>query len=116
MSDPLQILARCRRLGLTVWVEGDRIGIAPKERIPPGLLDEMRAAKPALLPLVREGTRYQLPLDCLPWLHVAKQILAGEFDGADRSTVDSLVIGLRGIPHPACREALVRLKTMVVKE
>jgi hypothetical protein len=115
MYDAAAILARCRRLGLRLWVEGDRIGIAPKENIPDGLLDEIRRAKPALLPLVREGTRYELPPDCLPWLHVARQILAGEFDGADRSTVDSLVIGLRGIPHPACREALAKVKT-VVKE
>lgn len=51
-----------------------------------------------------------LPPDCLPWLHVARQILAGEFDGCDRSTAESLRIGLHRIPHPRCREALARLQ------
>ncbi len=110
MPNPATILSKCRRLGLTVWAEGDRIGIAPKGSIPPGLLDEIRAAKPGLLPLLREGAHHQLTPDRLPWLHVARQILAGEFDGCDRSMRESLNIGLRGIPHPACRAALAKIK------
>jgi hypothetical protein len=47
--------------------------------------------------------------DGAAWLHVARQILAGEFVGADRSTVESLTIGLRGIRHPLCRQALAQL-------
>jgi hypothetical protein len=43
------------------------------------------------------------------WLHVAQQILAGEFQGADASTCESLWIGLRSIGHPSCRSALQRL-------
>jgi hypothetical protein len=50
MSDAVAILDRCRRLGLEIWAEGDRIGIAPTQLIPTGLLDEIRRAKPALLP------------------------------------------------------------------
>ena len=50
-----------------------------------------------------------LPPDCLPWLHVARQVLVGEFDGCDRSTAQSLTIGLRHIEHPLCREALESL-------
>lgn len=50
-----------------------------------------------------------LPPGCLPWLGVARQVLAGEFDGCDRSTGQSLTIGLRGINHPLCRQALARL-------
>jgi len=52
-----------------------------------------------------------LPPDCVPWLHVARQILADEFDGCDHSTRESLTIGLRSIAHPACRRALERLQT-----
>ena len=51
-----------------------------------------------------------LPPGCLPWLVVARQILAGEFDGCDRSMAQSLTFGLRSIQHPACREALARLR------
>jgi hypothetical protein len=35
--------------------------------------------------------------------------LAGEFDGADSSTVASLKIGLRSIQHQTCQQALARL-------
>jgi hypothetical protein len=110
MSDPAGILSRCRRLGLKVWAEGDRIGIAPKESIPPGLLDEIRAAKPVLLPLVRDGEANRLTPDQVPWLHVAKQVHAGEFDDCDRSTCESLILGLRSIPHPICRQALAKIR------
>lgn len=109
MSNPAGILSRCQRLGLKLWAEGDRIGIAPKESIPPDLLDEIRAAKPDLLPLVRDGEGNRLTPDEIPWLYIARQILAGEFDGANRSTVESLRIGLRNIDHPLCCAALARL-------
>ena len=66
------------------------------------------APAPANEPQGPEPTA-SLPPGCLPWLGVARQVLAGEFDGADRSTAESLRIGLRGIPHPLCREALARL-------
>ncbi len=56
------------------------------------------------------GRTSVLPADCLPWLHVARQVLAGEFDAADGSTSESLAIGLRGITHPLCRKALERLR------
>jgi hypothetical protein len=51
----------------------------------------------------------RLPPDQAAWLPVARQVLAGEFENADRSTVESLVIGLRSITHPVCRQALARL-------
>jgi hypothetical protein len=134
MSNPAAILDRCRQLGLKVWVEGDRLGIAPTERIPPGLLDEIREAKPALLPLVREGGAQQDKPDAdLPtteeilrhwptdkpaqrprqrggsekaWLAVACQVNAGEFVGADASTIETLFYGLRSLAHPSARAAL----------
>lgn len=110
MSSPSAILDRCRRHGLKVWAEGYRIGIAPKQRIPSDLLDEIRAAKSILLPLMREGEALRLTPDQLPWLHVAAQVLAGEFDGGmTASRRQSLVIGLRSIPHHLCIQAFARL-------
>jgi hypothetical protein len=44
------------------------------------------------------------------WLAVAQQVETGEYEGADRSTVEGLVIGLRGIPHPLARRALEWLR------
>jgi hypothetical protein len=51
-----------------------------------------------------------LPADNAPWLHIARQVLAGEFDGCDKSTRESITIGLRSIMHPVCKTALARLK------
>jgi hypothetical protein len=55
-----------------------------------------------------ENTR-MLPPDQAAWIPVAKQVLAGEFDGADDSTRASLTIGLRSLRHPNCEAALIRL-------
>lgn len=111
MSDPAILLDKCRRLGLELWADGDRIGIAPKRSIPPGLLEDIRSAKPILLPLIREGQERRLPADVIPWLHIAKQVLQGEFAAhLDNSHRESLVIGLRNIGHPLCRRALEQLK------
>lgn len=44
-----------------------------------------------------------------PWAHVTKQVLDGEFDGADKSTVESLTIGLGNNKSPPCRKALDKL-------
>ena len=68
----------------------------------------LRRHKAELLALL-EAKAHSLAPDCAPWLHVAKQVLAGEFAGADKSTVESLTIGLRGISHPLCKQALARL-------
>jgi len=51
-----------------------------------------------------------LPPDCVPWLHVASQVLASEFDRCDHSTRESLTLGFRSISHPLCRRALARLQ------
>lgn len=108
MSNVQAILARARTLGLTLCVEGDRIAIAPARLCPPDLLAEVRDYKPAVMALL-EAKSANLAPDRAPWLYVARQIFAGEFDGADGSTLESLNIGLRSIPHPACRRALERI-------
>jgi hypothetical protein len=43
------------------------------------------------------------------WLHIARQVLAGEFDGCDNSTRESLIIGLRSMAHPLARRSLEKL-------
>lgn len=108
MSNPATILDRCRQLGLTVWAEGDRIGISPPGRLPDDLRELIIAAKPGLLSVLREGAG--LRPDEIPWLHIAKEVLLGEFDGANRSTRESLCIGLNRIAHPLRQRALERLK------
>lgn len=103
------LLRRCRAAGLTLRRDGDRISIKPARCCSPELLAAIRAAKPAILDLL-EVEASPLPADCIPWVHIARQVLAGEFAGADGSTATSVMIGLRAVNHPLCRRALNQLK------
>jgi len=114
MSDVQTILTRAQRLGLHLEVEGERIAIAPARLCPPELLATIREHKPEVMSLL-EAQTYYLPPDCAPWLHVAKQVLAGEFQGCDSSTSESLRIGLRSVTHPICKQALARLGVQTPK-
>ncbi|MBM3846792.1 MAG: hypothetical protein FJ405_10990 [Verrucomicrobia bacterium] len=113
MSNPALILARCHRAGLRVWRNGSYISIAPARLCPPDLVESIRAAKPQLLKFLDEPGLQDLTGDCLPWVHTARQVLGGEFDHGDRSLLESLLIGVRNIPHPACWTARSKLETML---
>src|ERR1035438_2897555 len=67
-------------------LDGDRLAVTPASLCPPDFADVLRQHKRAILDLL-ETKASRLPDDCAAWLHVARQVLAGEFDGADRSTV-----------------------------
>jgi hypothetical protein len=97
------------RRGLRLEPRGDKLAVIPADRVPPDFADVLRQHKRELMDWL-EARAYHLPPDCAPWLHVARQVLAGEFEGADRSTVESLTIGLRAVRHPLCEKALSRLK------
>jgi hypothetical protein len=99
------------RRGLRLEPRGDKLAVIPGDRVPPDFADVLRQHKRELMDWL-ETRACHLPPDCAPWLHIARQILAGEFDGADNSTVESLTIGVRGIQHPRCQLALARLKAM----
>jgi hypothetical protein len=96
------------RRGLRLWAEGDTLVVVPRSKCPPDFVDTLRQHKSELLDWLKARAD-GLKLDEAPWLHLAKQVLLGEWDGCDGSTRDSLVIGLRSIQHPACRAALARL-------
>ncbi len=103
------LLLEAARGGLQLKAVGDMLAVAPKGACPSDLADTLRAHKRELLDYL-EAPAARLTPDCAPWLHTARQVLAGEFDGADRSTAESLAIGLRSIQHPDCIHALDRLK------
>jgi hypothetical protein len=51
------------------------------------------------------------------WIHIARQVIASEFYGADRKTLQTLEAGLRTLPHhPLCQLALRRLDGMRTKK
>lgn len=105
---PTELIHRATGLGLRLEPRGDKLAVIPADRCPPDFADMLRAHKPALLSWL-EGRAARLGEDEIPWLHVARQILAGEWEGADSSTRESLTIGLRSVAHPLCRQALQRL-------
>ena len=102
------LINRAAELGLRLESRGDKLAVIPAKRCPPDFADVLRQHKGELLDLLETQT-FNLTPDCAAWLHVARQILAGEFIGADNSTVTSLTIGLRSILHPLCQRALERL-------
>ncbi len=112
MSEAAEILVAARQAGLRVWRVGDQLAIAPARLCPPALLEAIRQNKPALLEAL-ENACCKLPPDCLPWIQVAKQVLAGEFDAGTRSELDSILFGVRGAPHPKCRAAQARLEMLL---
>jgi hypothetical protein len=105
----LELYREAARRGLRLEPRGDKLAVIPGDRVPRDFADMLRQHKGELLDLL-EANSMNLTPDCAPWLHVARQILAGEFDKADSSTVASVTIGLRSVLHPLCQQALVRLR------
>jgi TubC N-terminal docking domain len=110
MTSPVELYRRARALGLNVEADGSDLLIKPKSRCTPELVAELREHKSELLDFLQTRT-VKLSADCVPWLHVAKQVINGEFSGADGGMIESLFIGLRRIRHPTAREALRKLTT-----
>lgn len=109
MNPTVELYQSAVRLGLRLESRGDMLAVIPAKRCPPEFADTLRQHKREILSLL-EGQAAGLAPDCAPWLHVARQILAGEFDGLlDNSVRESLKIGLRSIIHPVCQRALERL-------
>lgn len=103
-----ELYREATRRGLRLEPHGDKLRVTPARLCPPEFADVLRQHKRELLNLLDTAVP-GLPGDCVPWLHVARQVLAGEFEGANRSTVESLTIGLRSIKHPLCLQAMKRL-------
>jgi hypothetical protein len=109
MRTPAEIIRAVTQVGGRLEPAGDKLRVLLPVDCSPALKDIIRQHKGELLDLL-EANSANLAPDCVPWLHVAKQVLAGEFVGCDGSTRESLVIGLRGILHPLCKRALEQLR------
>jgi hypothetical protein len=108
------LINRAAGLGLRLEPRGDKLAVIPAQRCPPDFAAELRQHKCELLDWF-EAQAAGLAPDCAAWHHVARQILAGEFEGADGSTIQSLNIGLRGIVHPICQQAINHLKSQSLR-
>ena len=109
MNTTVELCQHAVRLGLRLESRGDKLAVIPAKRCPPEFADTLRQHKREILSLLEDQAAGLTP-DCAAWLPVARQILAGEFVGADSSTIASLNIGLRSIPHPLCQRAMELLK------
>ena len=109
MKSSRELILDAVRLGLRLESRGDKLAVIPASRCPPEFAAILRARKEELLSWLKARVD-GLSVDRAPWLHIAKQVLAGEFHDADKSTVESLTIGLRSIQHPVCERALERLR------
>jgi hypothetical protein len=108
VNTTVELYRRAISLGLRLEPRGDKLAVIPANRVPPDFANALRQHKRELLDWLETGAVSLTP-DCVPWLQVAHQILAGEFDDCDCSTRQSLTIGLRSIVHPLCQRALERL-------
>ena len=98
MNQSVELCQRAVRLGLRLEPRGDMLAVIPAKRCPPDFAAELRQHKGELLDFLKGQAA------------VARQILAGEFDGLlDNSVRGSLEIGLRSSIHPVCQRALERL-------
>lgn len=110
MKTPVEILRAVEQVGGKLEPSGDMLRALLPADCPPELKAAIRQHKGEILDLFQAQSA-NLPLDCAPWFHVARQVLAAEFDGADRSMIESLKIGLRSIRHPLCEKAVTRLQS-----
>jgi hypothetical protein len=103
MKTPLdEILHEAERLGVGIALAPDKfLEIFPAAKVPRDFLAAVRERKGELRTFLESRA---------PWLHTAKQILLREFDGASHATRKRLVRGLRSVPHPLARRAIVRLE------
>lgn len=105
------IVLSLRHHGCRIVVREGQLLCSRQRSLPPDLLATLRAQKRAIMDLLEAEATHLTP-DCAPWLHIARQVLSGEFEGADRSTLESLWIGVRHIRHPFCQQAAARLQAM----
>ena len=104
----IEVIRRATQLGLTLSSKGPKLVVSPAARVPREFVPILLEHKPAILEWLASGSVAFRP-DELPWIHVARQVLAGEFEGANDSLRRSIAIGLRSIRHSICRAALARI-------
>jgi hypothetical protein len=96
------------RWHLTIKSKDGRLIISPARNCPPEIMELLKLHKHAIIDFL-QAQDAKTSADSAPWIHVGRQVIAGEFDDADRSTRMSLLIGLRSVSHPVCRQAFENL-------
>jgi len=94
-----KLINQCKQLGIRLEPSGSALQVKGAQKASPELIEELRRHKLEIIATLESKRKGS-------WLHVAWQVLCGEFTGCDSSTRKNLTIGLRSINHPRCREAL----------
>jgi len=89
-----------------LWVRLDAGGleVGPYDLIDGAFLAQLRAHKTELIQYLES------PVYARAQLHTARQVVAGEFDGADTATREILIVSLSAISHPDAGRAVARLE------
>ncbi|MCW5553055.1 MAG: hypothetical protein KIS67_12960 [Verrucomicrobiae bacterium] len=98
--ESLYNLTRTQGLFLSYWSPSAFV-VYPAENLNPALEQILRAHQSELVPWLRAQAG--------PWLHLCKQIVLGEFDGATPERIEILARCLANDPHPLRQAALQRL-------
>ena len=96
---PQEIYDRAASRGLRLIPRGCLLEVTPKSRLTPELLAVIRANKMELLAWLDRVRRNGL----------LRQVLDGQFDGADNATREHIIQSLHGIPQ--ARSAIARLES-----
>lgn len=99
--------------GLRLEPAGDKLAVFPKGHCPPDFADLLRQHKRELLYWL-ETKDTHLSHDYLPWLHVARQILAGEF--ATTQTTAPSRVSPSGFVASVTRSASVLLNGLALSK
>ena len=97
------LIREATRRGLCIEVyDADTLAVSPDQNLDSEFEMVLRQHKAVLLQWLKVRE--------MSVRHLARQVLAGEFEGAGRSTSSLPNNGLRSIAHPLCRRALARIE------
>ena len=97
------LFSQARDLGLEFRLREHRLVIAPGWRCPPAFIAKVREHRNEIVQqLLEERDRSAV-------VHLARQIVEGEFQGADANTCNVIAEALRRSTNPLCSAAMRKL-------
>ena len=105
MTPAAHLIHECRRRGAILRRDGYALEIERPSYLPAGLIEELKARKPDILALL-DSEAGATPPNETPLVHLATQVVSGEFVGASPAMLESVAVSLRASRHPLCARAL----------
>jgi hypothetical protein len=94
-----KLILECSRRGILLAPRGHLLDVTPEQPPTPELVEQLRRHKFEIIAILESKRK-------AAWLHVAYQVLCGEFVGCNSSTRKILTTGLRAVRHQRCQKAL----------